>query len=224
MVYKIKLIDTQGVLDTKIDLATVLESLKDELTGRFNQVNTIMLVLECARFTRVAQEALNSLIQLFKIGNVEGSKRLLLVVTKVEHLPIGKQAEIRRSIIEHSFFKTIGISVKYLKENTIEVFAGQSEGVDPLLAPVYTKMREQSKAKLSSALARNNSPMTISHDPYQLWDLIKKYTGFFSEDVSGPEPKRPHLTLRSSENEQYDLSRISTQMRFYNYLAKAGCL
>ena len=42
---QIKLIDTRGVMDTKISLTEVLESLVDGLTGRFYHVNTILLTL-----------------------------------------------------------------------------------------------------------------------------------------------------------------------------------
>ncbi|KAG0295235.1 hypothetical protein BGZ98_001470 [Dissophora globulifera] len=174
---QIKLIDTRGVLDTEISLTTVLESLIDGLTGRFYRVNTIMLILECARFTQETQDALECLVLTFGLDDIERSKRLLVVVTKVEHLPEEEKDEILSSIIGHHLFKKFGISTEYLKQNTISVFAGQSEGARPKLGPVYAEMRAESKAKLLSALAWKNSPMTVSND------FAQKLTNFLTDHM-----------------------------------------
>ncbi|KAG0295234.1 GTPase IMAP member 4 [Dissophora globulifera] len=174
---QIKLIDTQGVLDTQISLTSVLESLIDGLTGRFYHVNTIMLILECARFTQETQDALESLVQTFGLDDIERSKRLLVVVTKVEHLPVEDKDNSLKSIKEHAFFQKFGISVEYLENNTIEVFAGPSKGVQPRLVPIYEEMRVESKDKLLRALARKNSSMTVSND------FAQKLTNYLTDNI-----------------------------------------
>ncbi|KAK5822330.1 P-loop containing nucleoside triphosphate hydrolase protein [Linnemannia elongata] len=173
----IKLIDTQGVLDTNISLIEVLESLIDGLTGRFYHVNAIMLVLECARFTNETQDALASLCRAFGLDDIERSRRLLVVVTKVEHLPTEEQATILRTVIEHPFFKKLGISEEYIRGNTIQVFAGQSQGLSPLLAPAYEQLRVESKERLLGRLEEKKSPMSISND------FAQKLTNFLTDNI-----------------------------------------
>ncbi|KAF9969048.1 GTPase IMAP member 4, partial [Actinomortierella ambigua] len=173
----IKLIDTQGVLDTKISLTTVLESLVDGLTGRFYHVNTIMLVLECARFTKETQDALTSLCRTFGLHDVERSRRLVIVITKVEHLPVEEQEKVFRSVIEHSFFEKLGISQKYMEDNTVRAFAGQSQGLNPILATAYEQLREESKEILLGKLAQKNEPMTVSND------FAQKLTNFLTNNI-----------------------------------------
>ncbi|KAK3830317.1 MAG: hypothetical protein J3R72DRAFT_456230 [Linnemannia gamsii] len=163
-VRQIKLIDTQGVLDTKICLTEVLESLIDGLTGRFYHVNTIMLVLEGVRFTEDTQAALTSLCRIFGLNDVERSKRLLVIVTKIEHLPTEKQNDILKSVSEHDFFKKLGISEVYVRNNTIQAFGGPSQGLSPILASAYEQLRQESKEKLLCMLEQRNSPMTVSND------------------------------------------------------------
>ncbi|KAG0368290.1 GTPase IMAP member 4 [Mortierella sp. AD032] len=163
-VRQIKLIDTQGVLDTKVNLTTVLGSLIDGLTGRFYHVNTIMLVLEGGRFTKETQAALTSLCQTFGLNDVERSKRLLIVVTKMEHLPTKEQGVILQDIAEHPFFKKLGVSETYMRNNTIQAFAGQSQGLSPILASAYEQLRVESKERLLCMLEQKNSPMTVSND------------------------------------------------------------
>ncbi|KAG0295233.1 hypothetical protein BGZ98_001468 [Dissophora globulifera] len=178
---QIKLIDTRGILDTEISLTEVLESLINGLDGRFYHVNTIMLVLECARFTQESQDALESLIQIFGLEDIERSRRFLVAVTKTEHLPVEKQAEVRKSIIGHRFFKKFRISEEYLKMNTIDVFAGQSKGVHPKLVPIFEEMRAESRATLLEALSQKNKPLPVSQDFVQR--LSNFFTNFFANNV-----------------------------------------
>ncbi|KAF9134206.1 GTPase IMAP member 4 [Mortierella sp. GBA39] len=173
----IKLIDTQGVMDTSISLTSVLESLVNGLTGRFYHVNTIMLVLECARFTKNTQDALTSLCRTFGLNDVERSRRLLIVVTKLEHLPTDEKDKIIQSVIVHPFFKKLGISQDYMRRNTIEAFAGQSEGLNPILASAYEQLRVESKEKLLNALVQKNDPMTVSND------FAQKLTNFLTNSI-----------------------------------------
>ncbi|KAF9585824.1 hypothetical protein BGW38_000577 [Lunasporangiospora selenospora] len=175
---QIKLIDTQGVLDTKLSLTQVLESLVDGLTGRFYHVNTIMLVIECARFTEETQAALTSLCLAFGLDDIERCQRLVVVVTKVEHLPTEEQDKIVESIIEHPFFKKLGVSEAYMRENTIKVFAGQSKGIGPVLAQAYGQLREDSREILLGNLAQKNTPMTISND------FAQKLTNFLANNMT----------------------------------------
>ncbi|KAF9336312.1 GTPase IMAP member 4 [Podila minutissima] len=174
---QVKLIDTQGVLDTEISLTTVLESLINGLTVRFYHVNTIMLILECARFTKDTQDALTSLCRIFGLNDIERSKRLLVVVTKLEHLPAEEQHKILKTVIEHPFFENLGISKEYMQENTIQAFAGQSDGLNPILAPAYEQLRVESKERLLSMLAEKNSPMTVSND------FAQKLTNFLTSHI-----------------------------------------
>ncbi|KAG0299382.1 hypothetical protein BGZ98_010106, partial [Dissophora globulifera] len=174
---RVSLIDTRGVMDTEVNLTEVLESLVNGLTRRFNHVNTIMLVLEFARLTPETQAALKSLVRIFGLKDVERSKRLLVVITKAEHLPDDEQFMLRSSIIEHSFFKQFDISEEYLERNTVIVFAGQSQGARPRIKLVHEDMREESKAVLLSALSEKNDPMTISDD------FAQKLTNFLTSGI-----------------------------------------
>ncbi|KAG0229640.1 GTPase IMAP member 4 [Actinomortierella wolfii] len=173
----IKLIDTRGVLDKEGSLTSLLESLIDNLTGRFYHVNTIMLVLGCERLTKETEDALTCLCKTFGLNDVERSRRLLIVVTKVEHLKTEEQEKVFRSIVEHSIFTNLGISKEYLRQNTIQVFAASSEGLNPHLAMAYDNMRVESKDRLLGKLAQKNSPMTVSND------FAQKLTNAITENI-----------------------------------------
>ncbi|KAF9543086.1 GTPase IMAP member 4 [Mortierella hygrophila] len=169
----IKLIDTQGVMDTQISMATVLESLVDGLTGRFYHVNAIMLVLECARFTKETQDALACLCQTFGLDDIERSRHLLIVITKLEHLPTDEANKVLQDVIEHPFFVKLNISQDYLRHNTIQAFAGQSKGLNPFLASAYEQLRVVSREKLLDALLQKHEPMTVSNDfPQKLINML----------------------------------------------------